>query len=393
MSRDTIAFLAQGRIFLADGPGAPREVKSPFAEQVLERHRRIEQRHAWKSEGRGARFMRGGMAWELPEHETAVPVPIFTCVSAAPNADRLLYGVEVAGVKGICQVRRDLGDEQRLVHGSERIPEDLAAQPGQAYIACTLPRKDGSTHIGVMDREGGGLRQLTDGDTRDMAPAWVPGEPSRLLFHSAGIARDGNGFQAALGPCQIQRLEIRSGELETLLEDPEYDFMAPRMDADGSLYCLRKPYRSRPTAAGFGRFLLDAALVPFRLLRALFHALNFFSAKYTGKPLTTAGNARREGADLKRIWLYGNLVDAEAAVKASAARGEEAPSLVPRDWQLVRQRPAQGVEVLASGVAGFALGDDGRIVFTNGSALFTRAEDGSTRRLLVHPGIQKVVLV
>jgi hypothetical protein len=393
MSTPRIAFLAQGKVFFLDDRSEPREWKSPFAELVAERHQRIEQKHAWKAEGRGARFMRGGMAWEMPGMEGPVAAPHFTGLSLASEAGSLIYTIRVAGIQGICRFRGEENDELRLLHGSNDVPQDLSSAPGQAYIACSMRQADGSAHIGVMDREAGDLRQLTEGDTVDLCPSWIPGGPGHLVFQSCGIGRNAQGFAQALAPSCIQRLDVQSGDLKTLLEDPSHDFMAPQMDAEGNLYCIRKTYGWKPSTKGFLRFLLDILLIPFRILKAIYQYMNFFSAKYTGKPLTTAGEAKKEGADLKQMWLYGNLINAQAAMEDGAKKGEENPGVVPRDWQLIRVPKDGTPEVMASGVSGFSLGPDGRMVYTNGSALFEKQAEVGFRKIFTFAGIQRVVLL
>ena len=393
MTTHRIAFLAQGKVFFLDDRGECREWKSPFAELVAERHQKIEQKHAWKTEGRGARFMRGGMAWEMPEIEAHTPAPTFTGLSHACDTGSLIYTIHVAGVHGICLFRAETNDELRLLHGSDLIPQDLSAAPGQEFIACAVAQQDSSSHIGVMDREAGDLRQVTEGDTVDLCPSWIPGSPGHLVFQSAGIGRNAQGFPQAMGPCNIQRLNIASGDLETLLEAPAFDFMAPQMDAQGNLFCIRKPYGWKPSTKGFLRFILDIILVPFKLLKALYQYLNFFSARYTGKPLTTAGGPKKEGADLKQMWLYGNLINAQAALDAGTKKGEETPGVVPKEWELVRMSKNGSPEVVASGVSGFALSQEGNLVYTNGSALFERQPDGGFRKRFTFAGIQRVVLL
>lgn len=388
-SQARIALLAQGKLFFIREDGHPIEWKSPFAERVAERHLKIEQKHAWKTQGRGARFMRGGMAWDLPELEPQVPAPVFKGLSLACEQGSLLYSVQVADVQGICRLRRDQGDELRLIHGSDTLPQDLSALPGHDFIAASIPHKDGTAHIGVMDREAGDLRELTEGDTVDLCPSWIPGTKGHLVFQSTGIGRNSSGFIQAWAPSTIQRLDIHTGDLEILLEDEAFDFMAPRFDAEGDLYCIRKPHGLKPSTRRVLRSLLDIVLVPFRLIRAVYHFLNVFSAKYTGKPLRSAGGPKREGGDLKQMWLYGNLIEAQAAGD-EARKGEEAPGLVPRSWELIRCKPGQAPEVLATSVLSYCQDGD-RLLFSNGNAVFELDAKGEKRKVASLPGIHQIL--
>ncbi len=70
----------------------------------------------------------------------------------------------------------------------------------------------------------------------------------------------------------------------------DLDLHTETNQVDGHLYYIRRPYEVShfsPRTA-----LLDLVLFPFRLLRAVFHFLNFFSLVYSRKPLTTASGPK-----------------------------------------------------------------------------------------------------
>ena len=79
---------------------------------------------------------------------------------------------------------------------------------------------------------------------------------------------------------------------------------------------------------------------------AIFQFFNFFSMRYTGKPLSTSRGAIGRTPDLKQMMVWGNLVDVDRAARESSAGEADAPSLVPSSWQLVRES-AGCKEVLA----------------------------------------------
>ena len=115
-----------------------------------------------------------------------------------------------------------------------------------------------------------------------------PGQP-------AGPHRHGNF--AGIGPFGIQRLDVESGALTTLAEDPERDFLDPKIGADDALYVIARPYRGQAKPVSPFRMLLDLVLSPFRLVFALVSYFNFFTVRYTGKPLITSGDARSRAAE------------------------------------------------------------------------------------------------
>jgi hypothetical protein len=242
-----------------------------------------------------------------------------------------------------------------------------------------------------MAADGSDLTEVTEGDSVDQAPSWVPGTARHVVFQSAGIGRDKSGAFHSLGPFAIKRLDLDGGDLVTLLEDPGHDLLGPRMAPDGSLLCIRRPYKGR-SGATFLAAMKDFVLFPARVLHALFQWLNFFTARYSGRPLTTAGGPKREGADIKQMMIWGNLIDAEQAARESAGRGDDTPDLVPLSWQLLRRGADGRIQILASGVLSFDVGEDGAVVYTNGSAVYVIA-DGSRRRLCTDQGIEQVIVV
>jgi hypothetical protein len=172
--------------------------------------------------------------------------------------------------------------------------------------------------------------------------------------------------------------------LTTLLENPKFDYLAPQMLADGRLFYIRRPYEEHRR---FGPLhaLKDAALFPFRLSFAIFQFLNFFSAMFTGRKLTSAGGPRGRNMDMKQMMIWGNLV------RAQAPRTEdEGADLVPKSWEL-KCRGADGeTRTLASGVLAYDTNAAGGIVYTNGSAVFLLHADGRKERILTERMIQQV---
>jgi hypothetical protein len=213
---------------------------------------------------------------------------------------------------------------------------------------------------------------VTGGDTVDTAPAWIPDSPKRLLFQSSGLARDAQGYIVAQGHASIQMLDMESGSIEPIIEDPNFDFIKPRVCPAGNLLFIRRPYEA--PRYGATSFFTDTLLFPFRLLRAVFHYLNFFSLMYTRKPLTSASGPAVQ-ADLKNILLQGRRIDAEKALR-SERPVQGVPSLVPSSWELV-SRTREGVErVLATNVASYDVSSDGTIVYSNGRGVFVLERDG-----------------
>jgi hypothetical protein len=222
----------------------------------------------------------------------------------------------------------------------------------------------------------------------DTAPRWIPGADRKVVFQSAGVGRNKHGHFAGLGPFSIQRLDLDSGEMETLLEDSAYDFVAPHFDAKGNLYCIRRPHRTGREVTVLGS-LKDLFLMPVRLLRAIFGWINIFSILYGGKPLTPAGGAKGKPMDMKKMMIWGNIVSSQQVTDAR----EESPGLVPRSWQLIRLKLGADPEVMAKGVLAFDLASDGSVLFTNGNTIQLLTPNGKTSLIARDEMVEQVAVL
>jgi hypothetical protein len=381
-----VAFVANGKLFYADAGEPPREIHSPHVQAAMDRLERSRERHAWKE---GTTFsVRAGGSWrEGPARELAL---LATSVQFAPEG-RLVYFLRDNMMGGLFEQDIASGKERRLIHRQNLLLDELSLSADGLRLLCSQQSGNGAANIVSMGVEGDDLRELTGGDTIDTSPCWVPGQDgrldARLVFQSAGLARGPEGHVAAIGPTSIQLLDTRTGELTPVFEDPRFDFLQPRVTADGSLLFIRRPYEGQRYRGN--DILLDALLFPFRLLRTLFHFLNFQSLVYSRKPLTSATGPQYD-ADIKDIMLKGRRVDAEAAMRSSR-RVNGVPSLVPDNWQLVL-RSEQGEErVLASHVASFDLTADGGVIYSNGFAVFALHPGGQPSLVLRDKLIAEVV--
>jgi hypothetical protein len=394
-----IAFLAEGKLYVKRGVKAPQLLESPFAQNIIDRATQAAERHGWRDRsGNGPPGMfSSSLIWGRAMPQKDVRKVRITGVSRAPQTGNLLYALVTGAVGGLFTYDLAAEHENRLFHKQEFRAEDLAHHPAKELVALSLPNEDGTAGIAIMQPGGRGLRPITEGDALDQAPSWVPSpdDPQRevLVYQSAGIARNQRGQFGGIGPYSICRLDIDKARLTTLLEDPKWDYLVPRIrleDGKEILYFIRRPYKleGQSTYSPL-KLLLDIVLFPFRLLRAIFAFLNVFSMFFSQKPLTTAGGPKTEDMDMRFVQLYGKWIDVNKALK-SATKGQ-AVSLVPNTWELVRMDADGKLTVLAPGVLSFDLAPDGTVVYTNGSEIFTISDGGKPERLCAHRMIQHVM--
>jgi hypothetical protein len=376
------AFLANGLLFHRERGGEVKQVHSAYVQEATDRRERARERHGWK-EGTSFRIAAGGGARSFEPSDKPIAV-----TSAAFEADgNLLYFLKDEGIGGLFRRDAASGRELRVMLRQNLHLGDLTPSLDGTMVAASSQHSAGVANIALFKSDGSNYREVTGGDTLDCAPAWIPGAPNRLLFQSSGLARNEQGYIVAQGHASIQKLDMESGSVTPILEDPAFDYLKPRVSPAGNLLFIRRPFEA--PSYGFGSLLVDTLLFPFRLLRALFHFLNFFSLMYTRKPLTSASGPAVQ-ADIKNILLQGRRIDAEKALR-SARPVQGVPSLVPDSWELV-SRDQQGVErVLARSVASYDVGPDGTIIYSNGRGVFVLDQDGSSRLALTNDLVAEVV--
>jgi hypothetical protein len=376
------AFLSNGLLFYREPNGEVKQVHSTYAQEATDRRERSRERHSWK-QGTSFSISAGGNSRNFD----AADAPILATSAVFEPDGNLLYFQQDEHVGGLFRHDMASGRELRLLLRQNLRLADLSLSPDGTQLAASSPQSAGVANIVLMKSDGSNLREATGGDTLDTAPAWIPGAPRRLLFQSSGLARDAQGYIVAQGHASIQKLDMDTGSVTPVREDPRFDYLKPRVSPNGDLHCIRRPYQA--PRYGAGSLIMDTLLFPFRLLRAVFHYLNFFSLMYTRKPLTTASGPAMQ-ADLKNILLQGRRVDAEKALR-SARPVNGVPSLVPESWQLLCVNQDGNERVLATNVASYDLSPDGTVTYSNGRGVFVLDKDGTSRLAATQDFVGEVV--
>jgi len=387
-----VVYLSQGKLFVKDGDLAPRQIESQFGQDVVNRAIKIQQKNEWKTNRKGSPFS-GNILWGVDEIDPqAVRVHITGAAQSAEDG-KLFFVLETEGAGGLFLYDWHKNHEQRLFHKEHFYARDLDWHPQHNIIVCSQYFENGTANIVTMNADGHDVHQLTEGDAVDEAPSWVPGSEQRIVFQSAGVARNQQGYFMGTGPFSIQKLDLENKSLTIVLEDPRYDLLLPHVSPDGDLYFIRRPYEMPGrTTYGILQGITDFLMFPFRLLRAIFHFLNFFSLIFSQKPLTTASGPQINGDDEQTLILRGRMIDAAKALR-EAQKNKEAPSLVPNSWELIRRSSAGEETVLANGVVAFDLASDGTVIYTNGSAVYELDNQAKSRQLLKGNLIENVMLI
>ena len=357
-----LAWISKGKLFVRKASGDVVQIHSEYIQGMIDRIERNKQRNAWK---KNTSFESGiGNRWGK-QGEDVDKVSIH--FSAAQfDQGKLIYFLKDFDFGGLFEYDLEQQKERRLIHSQKLLLENLNLNKETDIILCAQISEGGVSNIAKMQKDGTALMELTEGDTLDTDPCWIPGNENEIVFQSSGIARTQDGYIAAYGPASLQMLNLNDNKLTAVLEDPAFDFMQPKVSPNGDLYYIRRPYKLNQY--GGGAVLSDIVLFPFRLLRAIFHYLNFFSMMYTRKPLTSASGPKFE-ADLKQMIVKGMRFDAEKALRKEGMISG-VPSLVPKSWQLICRNPQGREQVLATNVASFDINSEGLVLYSNGFGVF-----------------------
>ncbi len=373
---------------MKDESSPAREIESAFGQELVRSAVQVAQKREWKTKGTGALFMSGGMLWGIDEREQQLRNIRITGMSLAPGTSRLFLALHAPPVGALLVHDLCSGTEKRVLHRERFECIDLAHHTDEPWLACSLRFQNGTANIGFLTEDASDMSEVTEGDSIDEAPSWVPGT-SRVVYQSAGVARNTEGFPVGTGPFSVMSLDLDSGDMEVLLQDDRYDYLTARKTRAGDLLFIRRPYEQfhRPSVL---RTVSDVVLLPFRLLRALLAYLNFFSLTYSRKPLTTAGGPKLEGADLRELIVRGRRVEAARHLRETRDADR---ALVPRTWELRRRKPDGTEECLAKSVLCFDLAPDDSVVYSNGTTIFRLSADGKSSRVVTASLVESILVI
>ncbi len=272
-----------------------------------------------------------------------------TGVTRGSRAGEIFYTLETDDICGVF-CRDAEGVERRLFHTADYRLRQPDVRADGSEIAVSAYYRNGAANLALVSSDGSTVTEITDGDSLDEAPRWAPGLGRRLVFQSAGMARGPGGRFAGHGPFSVQQLDVETGDMRCLAEDGQFDFLWPRIAADGALYYVRRPTEfGPPKPVSPARALGNFVLWPFRFVMAIGLLVDMFVASQTGRR------------------LY-NPTAAEKRVPA------------PASWQLMRRPEGSTTtpETIADNVQAYDLASDGSVVYTNGSDVY-RVTPGSGR--------------
>jgi hypothetical protein len=363
-----ITYLSKGNLYYREGDHPSRLIESPFGKEVKDTALRLYQKHEWKMKGEESVFEKS-ILWGMTQPGSKDALVYIAAVTGGGSEEELTYVLHTDRIGGLFLYNHKKNEEIRLFHNNQFRAGYLDRNPVTGELLCSRIMENGTANINLVQKGTNELQELTEGDSLDEAPSWIPGTKSQFVYQSAGIARNTQGVPIGIGHYAIQKLDFTKGEMIGLKEDSNFDFLLPRMDQSGNLYYVRRPYELLKSRSSVGKVIKDGILFPYRLIVSIIHFLNVFSMIFSRKPLITSQAPPIKDDEQERMMLLGRYIQLESKKLRESPKDEEA-SIVPSSWELRKCNPQNEEEVLAKGIVAYDLGMNGEIVYSNGRGLF-----------------------
>jgi hypothetical protein len=134
-------------------------------------------------------------------------------------------------------------------------------------------------------------------------------------------------------------------------------------------------------------------MMPYKLIKAVFRAIEHFSIKNTGQPLISSGaNPSKTRFAPQEQYFEGYKINAEESLRRSLKSGDQFPRYIPGNWELVKIAPDKIITRVLKSVCCFALTSDETIIYSNGKYLLSFNNDVKTKIAeVILPG--KVIVI
>jgi hypothetical protein len=368
------AFISDGRLYLYENDGSIKEIESKFASEKEDMADRAKSRQGWKSkEGNMGGPFSGSMIWGRQSSITPYMKFRFRNIGFE-DQNTLYYLLTNNFVTGLFKYTIDENYEQRLFHKQELHVFGIDYSPILKKFAISTVAEGGSASLELLDEQGSYKQGLTGGDSKDTNPCFSNQNPDKVFYQSSGIMRDENGFVLTYGPEAVSSLDMKTGEISDILSDEKYDYLLPKDDSEGNLYCIRRPYIG-PGHGSIWKTIWNIVAFPVRFIVAVVNFLEAFTKLFNQKPFEPAGPDYKPPIRNKYINVLGQTINL-AKVKRSL-RSSDDVSLVPRTWELIRISKNNKVEVIERKVSSYDIDADNRIHVTNGFRVNELVDNGS----------------
>lgn len=316
-------------------------------------------------------------AGHSPVNVNAVEQAIVNGIGTLESDDKIIYSVEVENNSGIFikYLNDDKEMEHHVIHDAKAGFYNLDYNRTTGEVAVAVQQSPTERNIAILDIKTSRYSVITEGDSIDNNPVWGKANPEIIYFDSTGVGRNGQGMVIGFSSKVINRLNTQTGELCELISFDGHDCFQPKVDGKDNVYFIKRPYQS-PFSKSIS--IKDIIFIPFKILKAIFKWIEFFTIKHTGEPLVTGGSnpAKSKELDQQQIIINGNIINAEKIMKENSARGEKYPGIAPKEWELLKMDRSGSLSCIKKGVMGYDVDSEGNIVYSNGKYIIRILEDG-----------------
>lgn len=334
----------------------------------------INKKYEWKTQGVNAMFL--GTA-RSPANVNVVEQATINGMGMLNSENKLIYSVEVENNSGIFikYLNNDKEMEHHVIHDSKAGFYNLDYNSSKDEVVVAVQQSPLERNIALLDIKTSRYRVITEGDSIDDNPVWGKANPENIYFDSTGVGRNGQGIAIGFSTKIINKLNTQTGELNELIAFDGHDCFLPKVDSHDNVYFIKRPYQSH-----YNRFMSikDIIFMPFKILKAIFKWIEFFTIRHTGEPLVTGGSnpAKSKEMEPQEIIINGNIINADKVMKENNARGEKYPGIAPKEWELVKMDRDGKYNCIKKGVMGFNIDSEGKIVYSNGKYILRLNENG-----------------
>jgi len=254
--------------------------------------------------------------------------------------------------------------EIRVLHRDSFWLESLDRHPKEDLYAMSIQQETGAVRVSTSEGQIRPISSVSGGFTRDQMPSWARDNSKRLLFQSAQIGKN----------------------------------------EDGWLYYIRRPWKlNQPRQQSPLEFLKDVVLFPYRVCRTIVFFFNFVSVMFSGRPLANSMDFDVKPANQKQqfLSLWGQALDTRKAINKKTKKFVR--PLVPADWELCRDTLAHAQkgdsadasekrETLVGNVMCFDIDDGGKVVYSDGTRVYY-LDGGKSVELVSGSLIQSVTVI
>src|ERR1700722_5796969 len=168
-----IAYLAQGKIRFKTGIAPVRTVDSLYGNSIREKAVRAQQKHSWKGAADNASPFGGAALWGKSAQSEDVPLAI-TSICGGRVTGSLVYSLESGSLCALL-VAQPGAEERRLWNDNRTRIRHVSMSSTTGNLVFSILHQNGTANIGVKIDDEGGVKELTEGDSFDTAPRWLPG--------------------------------------------------------------------------------------------------------------------------------------------------------------------------------------------------------------------------